>query len=573
MRLSRKSILIFALAQLLFFSLPAFAAQSITVTSPNGGETWTTGSTVTISWTSSNVSYVYLDLTNAAGGYGYGDSITNLVNVVGNPGTTSWTVPSYANAGAYKLKIGTCSTKTNRSDCSGSIADVYDYSDGTITLAAATTTTAGCSTDSNCAITGTTWAGATFCDSTGLKVSQYKVAPTCQSGTCIFTTSVQAVKEDCSTSNKICDFTTSGGGVYACIAGTTPSTCTANAQITTRCICGSNVAGGAYYTWSGYDPGYCCGSGSNAYQTSPGPCTTTTTATSQPQGVCMVRPSAGAAPAKSDPNKGTNYMKFLLPFGGNTIEDTKTKCDGFIFAQMINDLCNANRITEKILQKQVALYDNNGTAYSLSCASSGCDYFACPPAGTNITYPSATTLYLPTTMQQANITATTFQISTTTSIIPLTTATTLANVIGNLNTCYVPNGQGFYSNGLCNINFCSSGYYNCDSNSVNGCESIRPCETPATSGTPAAGKKQAQCSDSDGGISIYSHGFATDKEGKISEDVCAENNLTEFYCKDGEVSMHETTCANGCNDGACVSPLAKLIQDLIALLKSIFNLK
>src|SRR3989344_5341728 len=263
MCLSGKSVLFLALAQLLFFSFPAFAAQSITVTSPNGGETWTIGSTVTISWTSSNVSYVYLDLTNAAGGYGYGDSITNLVNVVGNPGTTSWTIPTNVNAGTYKLKIGTCSAKANRNDCGGaSIADVYDYSDGTITLAAApttTTTTAGCSADSDCAITGTTWAGATFCDSTGLKVEQYKVAPTCQSGTCIFTTSVQAVKEDCSSSGKICDFTTTGGGVYACIAGTPPASCPLNTQLTTRCICGSNYADSYNIQNWAYN---CCASGS-----------------------------------------------------------------------------------------------------------------------------------------------------------------------------------------------------------------------------------------------------------------------------------------------------------------------
>ncbi|MBI4010437.1 MAG: hypothetical protein HY361_04620 [Candidatus Aenigmarchaeota archaeon] len=117
-------------------------SSTITVTSPNGGETWEIGSTVTISWTSTNVSYIYIDLTNKDGGYGFGDSITNLVNVEGNPGTTTWTVVSYANTGTYKLKIGTCSTKTNRNDCGGaSVADVYDYSDGIITLVAPATTT------------------------------------------------------------------------------------------------------------------------------------------------------------------------------------------------------------------------------------------------------------------------------------------------------------------------------------------------------------------------------------------------------------------------------------------------
>src|SRR3989338_2950962 len=347
MCLSGKSVLFLALAQLLFFSFPAFAAQSITVTSPNGGETWTIGSTVTISWTSSNVSYVYLDLTNAAGGYGYGDSITNLVNVVGNPGTTSWTIPTNVNAGTYKLKIGTCSAKANRNDCGGaSIADVYDY-----------------------------------CDSTGLKVEQYKVAPTCQSGTCIFTTSVQAVKEDCSSSNKICDFTTAGGGVYACIAGTPPSACAANAQITTRCICGSGVYGGAYYTWSGYDPGVCCGSGSSASQISPGPCPTTT-----------------------------------------TFSQTTTTA-----------MSNATNAT------------SNQTATTAPLT----------PAQTS-----------PQRGDQGNATATTQYLTTTTNIFSNATIS---------NTCPVPNGMGVYSNGLCVINFCNPRYYDCDGNSVNGCESSRAC--------------------------------------------------------------------------------------------------
>ena len=108
-----RKLLFGILLSFLLLQLPAFAAQSITLTSPNGGEAWTTGSTATIAWTSTNVSYVYLDLTNADGSYGYG-VITNLVNVVGNPGSASWTIPTYATAGTYKMRIGTCSAKSTR---------------------------------------------------------------------------------------------------------------------------------------------------------------------------------------------------------------------------------------------------------------------------------------------------------------------------------------------------------------------------------------------------------------------------------------------------------------------------
>ncbi len=149
-------------------------------------------------------------------------------------------------------------------------------------ISSATTTTSGCSSDSNCAVPNPSWAGATFCDGTGLKLMQYKQHPTCSSGTCIYTTSELALKEDCGASGKVCEFTSSGGGVYACIAGTSPSPCSINSKITTRCTCGSGVYGGAYNTYSGYDSGYCCISNSNvAYQTSPGPCPTTTSSTNQ----------------------------------------------------------------------------------------------------------------------------------------------------------------------------------------------------------------------------------------------------------------------------------------------------
>ena len=217
------------------------------------------------------------------------------------------------------------------------------------------------------------------------------------------------------------------------------------------------------------------------------------------------------------------------------------------------------------------------------CEGSGggfyCTSSSCPTIIANQTNATTTTAASATTASTSILPVSPSPISTSstnatspaTTNLPATTTTSSSSTTSN--TCSVPNGIGFYSNGLCAINYCNSGYYNCDGNSVNGCESTRSCGTPAAPETPAAGKKQTQCSDSDTGISIYSRGFATDKEGKISEDSCAENNLTEFYCKDGEVSMHETTCANGCNDGACVSPIAKLIQDLIALLKSIFGMK
>jgi len=216
------------------------------------------------------------------------------------------------------------------------------------------------------------------------------------------------------------------------------------------------------------------------------------------------------------------------------------------------------------------------------CEGSGggfyCTSSSCPTIIANQTNATTTTAVSATTASTSILpvspppisTSSTNATSPATTNLPATTATTFSSSATS-NTCSVPNGMGFYSNGLCAINYCNSGYYNCDSNSVNGCESMSPCSTSSANGTPA-GKKQT-CTDTDAGISTYSRGFTTGSDGQISEDKCAENNLTEFYCKDGEVASHETACSNGCNDGACVSPIAKLIQDLIALIKSIFGIK
>ncbi len=211
-----------------------------------------------------------------------------------------------------------------------------------------------------------------------------------------------------------------------------------------------------------------------------------------------------------------------------------------------------------------------GSGGGFYCSSSSCPTINNQTNATTTTaapaFPSSTSPALTPPIPTSPTNAT----SPAATNLPATTATTYSSSVTS-NTCSVPNGIGFYSNGLCVINYCNSGFYNCDGNSVNGCESMNTCSTSAANGTPS-GKKQT-CSDSDGGISTYSRGFTTGSDGQISEDKCSENNLTEYYCKDGEVASYATTCANGCNDGACVSPIAKLIQDLIALLKSIFGLK
>lgn len=116
---------------------PTTSAQpSITVVSPNGGENWQAGSTQIIRWNSSNVSKVSLDLYNPSSGV---LTVKNLVNMTGNPGSVSWTIPSYISPGQYWLRVGTCLDPLVNCNTSGSVDPVsmngvYDGSDSYFTI-------------------------------------------------------------------------------------------------------------------------------------------------------------------------------------------------------------------------------------------------------------------------------------------------------------------------------------------------------------------------------------------------------------------------------------------------------
>ena len=112
-------------------------SPSITVLSPNGGETWSLGSIQSIRWTSSNVTRVSLDLVNSAGSL----VIKNLVNITGNPGSVDWVIPTYIQPGQYWMRAGTCSDSAVSCITTGSIdpVTIYDTSDAPFSIVSATT--------------------------------------------------------------------------------------------------------------------------------------------------------------------------------------------------------------------------------------------------------------------------------------------------------------------------------------------------------------------------------------------------------------------------------------------------
>ena len=111
-------------------SSPSFPAEdftlenlSITVTSPNGGETWQLGTTHDITWSSSHSGLnVKIEL------YKSGTSYQTISSSETNDGSYSWTIPSgYDESDNYEIRISYVSDTT-----------VYNLSDGNFTLSPTT---------------------------------------------------------------------------------------------------------------------------------------------------------------------------------------------------------------------------------------------------------------------------------------------------------------------------------------------------------------------------------------------------------------------------------------------------
>ena len=84
-----RSYLITAFLILFYGNASAYAA-SVTITSPNGGENWVTGTSQNITWTSSDVTYVQLEYST-----NNGTSWTQIVaSMAASAGFYSWTVPN-----------------------------------------------------------------------------------------------------------------------------------------------------------------------------------------------------------------------------------------------------------------------------------------------------------------------------------------------------------------------------------------------------------------------------------------------------------------------------------------------
>ena len=98
---------------------------------------WAAGSTQTIRWSSQNVSRISLDLVNSSGAL----VVKNLVNLTENPGSASWTIPTYVQSGQYWMRVGTCDNSIASCTTTGAEdpVTIYDKSDAPFSIISAGT--------------------------------------------------------------------------------------------------------------------------------------------------------------------------------------------------------------------------------------------------------------------------------------------------------------------------------------------------------------------------------------------------------------------------------------------------
>lgn len=157
------------------FTINAVAQPSITVTSPNGGETWRVGETRDITWQSNGIDRAYIMLYghSSSGGVVYWSQIpgTSSEGIAAVNGRVSWTIPSdflarSQNASKFSVRISSCLTCYTQ--------QFFDDSNGYFTITAASTQPSISSVNPTAGGSGTVinFFGSNFTSGTSIKLAK-----------------------------------------------------------------------------------------------------------------------------------------------------------------------------------------------------------------------------------------------------------------------------------------------------------------------------------------------------------------------------------------------------------------
>lgn len=425
-----------------YFTINAINQPSITITSPNGGETYKPGDNITVNWKTSGVSSSQkLDVIRLRA-YPNGQEY-NLASNVLNDGQEIIPIPSYVPVGAYTLEIKSYVDSILVFDASDSYFKIYDStqpiptvkvtansssnpnpvpSGSDIVIAWNSTNTTSCSVSSNVYSAG-------GLSPNGSVVVHNLMVSTTFTVTCLTGLSSGSIDASSSvtinvtlpptTQPSITVISPNGGEQWA--QGSTQNiTWKSNGFITGKSklvmvyLMGGNIQqaygvsgigiktsvnvdnGSVSWQVPTNDPGITPGQykiriywQESGYQdivtdTSDNYFTIISPATSQQTtGYCEIRDSYTNTPSQGAPDVGKGYAK-MAKSGTNTISGLQSVCSATDYSSLLSSYCAQNT---NPVQQQVVTYNASGNFQSLSCGSFGCNFVSCPtttpPPSTN----------------------------------------------------------------------------------------------------------------------------------------------------------------------------------------------
>jgi hypothetical protein len=94
-------------------------------------------------------------------------------------------------------------------------------------------------------------------------------------------------------------------------------------------------------------------------------------------GACVVSNNVTNIPNYFDPDVAPGYAKLAIT-GATSVEDLKVRCTNAIYDSLLGQYC---AVSDRPVQAQVVVFNDDGTPNTTSCGAIGCDRIACPVLG------------------------------------------------------------------------------------------------------------------------------------------------------------------------------------------------